>query len=59
MRKRHGKSMDRQITEWVNSLTSEQMIRLYDIADPNPPTEGERKAFDALSEDELLAELLK
>lgn len=43
--------------QFVNSLTSEQYIRLLDMADPNPMTEEEKAQYSAMSDDELLAEL--
>jgi hypothetical protein len=43
------------LTSWANSLTSEQACRLINIA--SPLTDEERVYFDAMSDDELLAEL--
>ena len=45
------------LQEFVDSLTSEQFIRLLDIADPNPMTDEERAYFNSLSVEELAAEL--
>jgi hypothetical protein len=42
----------------VNAMTTEQYLRLLDIADPNPPTAEERAEAEALTDDQLLAELL-
>ena len=53
---RKRKSMDRQIADWANSLTAEQACRLIDIA--APLTDEERAKFDAMTDDELLGELL-
>lgn len=43
------------ITEWVNNLTSEQYIRLIQIAHPLTP--DEEAEFDRMTDDELLAAL--
>lgn len=45
------------LQQFVDSLTSEQFIRLLDIADPNPMTDEERAYFNSLSNDEIAAEL--
>ena len=47
------------IAEWVNSLTSEQYLRLLDICDPNPPTPEEWEEINAMTDDELLKALLE
>lgn len=47
--------IDRQITDWVNNLSSEEYCRLIQIVDPLTPEQQAK--FDALSDDELLAEL--
>ena len=44
--------------EFVNSLTTEQYIRLLDMADPSPMTDAEKVYYNSLNDDELLAELL-
>lgn len=54
MTKRRSK-IDQSITEWVNSLSSEEYCRLIDIIDPL--SDAQRAEFDAMSDDELLAEL--
>ncbi len=42
------------VGEWVNSLTAEQMGRIYEMIDgPIPP------GIDAMTDDELLQELAK
>lgn len=43
--------------QFVNSLTSEQYMRLLDIADPNPMTDEEKVKYGAMTDAELLAEL--
>lgn len=43
------------VEEWINSLTDEQMTRVYDIIDPESATA--REQYGHLSDDELLAEL--
>ena len=44
--------IDQEITSWVNSLSSEQMSKLYEIADGVLPDH-----IAAMNDDELLAEL--
>lgn len=51
MKKKTSK-IDREITSWVNSLTAEQMSKIYDVIDGPIPSE-----IQAMSDDELLAEL--
>jgi hypothetical protein len=43
------------ITEWANSLTSEQYIRLIKIAHPLTPEEEAQ--FDDMTDEELLSAL--
>lgn len=43
------------ITEWVNSLSSADMSVIYQVIDPI--TTEERAELDALTDDQLLAEL--
>ena len=43
--------------EFVNSLTSEEYIRLLDIADPNPMTAKQKAEMDKLTDEELLSQL--
>ena len=45
-------NIDREIPNWVNSLTSEQMSKLYEIADGVLPAH-----IAEMSDEELLAEL--
>ena len=49
------KSMDRQLTDMVNAMTSEEYCRLIDII--APLSADERAHYDAMSDDALLAEL--
>lgn len=49
------RKMECQIAQLANSLTSEQAIRLYQIA--APLTAEESAAFDAMSDEELLQAL--
>lgn len=49
------KSMDRQLTDMVNAMTSEQYSRLIDII--APLSADEKAHYDAMSDDDLLAEL--
>jgi len=44
--------VDREITSWVNSLTADQMSKLYDVIDGPLPAE-----IKAMSDEELLKEL--
>lgn len=43
------------VDRWVNNLTSQQYRKLIDIADPL--TEEQKVKFDAMTDDEILAEL--
>jgi hypothetical protein len=43
------------ITEWVNSLSAADMAVIYNVIDPMTPEE--RAEYDALTDDQLLAEL--
>lgn len=50
---RHKTSkIDRKLTSLANSLTSEQIIKLYQFIDPI--TDDERAGFNNMTDDELL-----
>lgn len=54
--KRRAKRKRDKLAEWANSLTAEQACRLIQIADPL--TDAEQATFGAMSDDDLLAELM-
>ena len=51
MAKRKSK-IDRDLTKWINSLSAEQMSKIYDVIDGPIPDD-----IRDMTDDELLAEL--
>ena len=48
----HNNKRKLTVSEWVNSLTSEQMGRIYDVIDGPIPED-----LKSISDDDLMAEL--
>ncbi len=49
---KRASKIDRDLTKWVNSLSVEQMAKIYEMIDGPIPAE-----LASLSDDDLLAEL--